>query len=420
MYILFGFLGFLIPVVIVIGVIFFLVKISRGNKDDKEEKSLTAKEVLIDGGIFLSLITSIVALVSIIFSAIDKKFVDVLKSDIYGYGNTLNEDVRVAVSVIIVAYPIYLGLAYYKARYLKNNPSRSALPATKHVNYITLGVAALFIVGSLVTTIYQYLGGELGASFFYKILTVVVISLSLALYSYYSLKRNYSQKSLVPNIFAIVSLIAVIVSVVYSVKILGSPSEVRRAKFDEKRLQDLSNVQQEVLNYWTRSKALPTTMSDVQGDGFNSSFVIPKDPRSKDAYTYKVLENSKMVRTTGQDCATYYPGRFNKSVYPTPNSTINDYNYEISKITCDIPSKATFEICATFETVRAYDENGIDQSSVGWDSSNVYGVRGIDPMSARYNDAFYYDSYNKNPNWNHNKGNTCFKRTINALKYPQY
>ena len=59
MYILFGFLGFIVPAVIVIGVIFFLVKISRGNKDDN---SLTMKEVFIDSGIFLSLITSIVAI----------------------------------------------------------------------------------------------------------------------------------------------------------------------------------------------------------------------------------------------------------------------------------------------------------------------------------------------------------------------
>ena len=408
MYILFGFLGFMVPAVIVIGVIFFLVKISRGNKD---ENSLTMKEVFVDSGIFLSLITSIVALVSIIFSAIDKKFVDVLKSDSYGYGNTLNEDVRVAVSVIIVAYPIYLALAYYKAKHLKNNPSRSALPATKYVNYITLAVAAMFIIGSLVTTIYQYLGGELGVAFFYKILTVVVISLSLALYSYYSLKRNYSQKSLVPNIFAIVSLIAVIVSVIYSVKILGSPSEVRRQKFDEKRLQDLSNVQQEVLDYWTRLKVLPVNMAEVQGDGFNTSFVIPTDPRTKVAYTYKLLENSKMVKTIGKDCATYYPSRFNYN---------NNSSYDVTKLSCEIPSKATFEICATFETVRAYDENGMDQSSVGWDSSNRYGVRGIDSMAAKYSDTVYYDSYSKNPNWNHDKGNTCFKRTINALKYPQY
>ena len=198
---------------------------------------------------------------------------------------------------------------------------------------------------------------------------------------------------------------------IYSVKILGSPSEVRRQKFDEKRLQDLSNVQQEVLDYWTRLKVLPVNMAEVQGDGFNTSFVIPTDPRTKVAYTYKLLENSKTVKTIGKDCATYYPSRFNYN---------NNSSYDVTKLSCEIPSKATFEICATFETVRAYDENGMDQSSVGWDSSNRYGVRGIDSMAAKYSDTVYYDSYSKNPNWNHDKGNTCFKRTINALKYPQY
>ena len=67
---------------------------------------------------------------------------------------------------------------------------------------------------------------------------------------------------MIPNVLAILSLIAVIASVVYSIKILGSPSEVRRAKFDEKRLNDLSNIQNEALAYWQKNKSLPVTISE--------------------------------------------------------------------------------------------------------------------------------------------------------------
>lgn len=409
MYILFGFLGFLVPLTILIGIVYFIVRVSR-NAEDKE--ALTVKEVAVDTGLFLSLITSIVALVSIIFSAIDKKFIDVLKVSYNDYGASLNEDVRVAVSVILVVFPIYLGLAYYKAKYLKNNVARRSIKAIKYVNYLTLGVAAIFILGSIVTTIYQYLGGELGTAFAYKLLTTLVIATVLGAYNYYALSRDYDNKTSIPNVLAILSLIAVIASVVYSIKILGSPAEVRRAKFDEKRLTDLSNMQNEVLAFWQKNKILPTKMSDAQGDGFNSSFIVPVDPRTKEAYTYKVIENSKMVKVTGKDCATFYPNKFN-------NNNSNNY-YDVSKLSCEMPTKATFEVCGSFETVRAYDANGIDQSAVGWDTSNSLGVKGLDYASTRYYDPVYYDSYTKNANWNHNKGNTCFKRTVDPIKYPQY
>jgi hypothetical protein len=410
MFILFGFLGFLIPFAILVGVIYFLVKVSRKEED---VNSLRAKEVLVDTGIFISLTTSIVAIVSIVFSAIDKKFVDVLKSDSYGAFSSINEDVRVAVSIIAVIYPIYIALAYYRAKYLTNNKDRRDIPAMRNVNYITLGAAAVFIIGSVVTTIYQYLGGDLGVAFFYKIATVLAISLALGFYNYFSLKRNYENKTSVPNILAVLSLIAVVSAVVYSINILGSPAHVRKVKFDEKRLNDLSNIQQNILSYWQGKKVLPANMQDINNDGFNSGFFLPKDPRSKDPYMYKIIENSKLIKAYGQDCATFYPNKFNSMM------NTNGY-YDISKLSCEIPSKAIFEICANFETVRAYDENGMDQSGQGWDAANSFGVKSIDSMSARYYEPMYYDSYTKNPNWNHDKGETCFKRTIDPLKYPSY
>ncbi len=407
MTILLGLFAFFIPATILVAVIYFLVRAVRGASAGD---GLNVKELAIDGGIFITLITSIVALVSIIFSAIDKKFVDVLKQTYYGYQDTVNDDVRVAVSIILVAYPMYLLLAYYRANYLKANPARRNISAMKYVNYIILAVASLFILGSLATTIYEYLGGELGVAFAYKLLTVVIIAAILIVYNYFTLKRNYDTKSNIPNILAVISLIAVISAVVYSISILGSPAEVRKTKFDEKRLTDLSNIQNEILNYWTRNKILPANINSIQGDGFNNGFIIPTDPKTKTSYEYKIVEMGKSVKKTGQDCATYYPNKFN---------ALNNNNvYDVTKLSCEIPGKSTFEICANFETVRAYDENGIEQT--GWDATNALGVPSLDAKAVRYSEVSYYDSYTKNSNWNHNIGNTCFKRTIDPLKYPQY
>jgi hypothetical protein len=407
MSILFGFLSVFVFISVLIAVAYLIVRATRKSED---MESLTVKETLVDSSIFISLITSIISLISIIFSAIDKKFVDVLKADYYSA--TVNEDIRVAASIILVSFPIYLALAYYRANYLKNNPARRDIKAIKYVNYITLVMASLFIVGSIVTTIYQYLGGELGATFGYKLLTILIISAALFAYNYYALRRDYDNKSNVPNILTALSLIAVMGSIWYSISILGSPAEVRRIKFDEKRLTDLSNIQNQILSSWTQNKVLPANIADIKGDGFNYAFILPVDPRTKDPYTYKVIENSKYVKSKGQDCATFYPSKF--------NNYNNNGSYDVSKLTCEIPSKATFEVCANFETIRVYDANGIEQTT--FDRSSPLGVKGLEAgIGGAYFDIGYgYDGYTKNANLNHDKGNYCFKRTINPLKYPQY
>jgi Domain of unknown function (DUF5671) len=411
-------LGFTVPLAILVAIIYFIV---RSIKNSGDEYSLTFKEISIDLGLFLFLVTSIASLISIIFSAVDKKFVDILRAnDFYSDSiSMLNNDVRMATSIILVAFPIYLALAFYKSKNLMSNPQRLNLPATRYVNYFIVGVSALFIIGSLISIIYQYLGGELGAAFGYKVLTVSIIAIALFVYNYYSLKRDYSQKSSIPYLFAALSLIAVIGSVVYSISILGSPAKIRMIRFDEKRLTDLSIIQQQILTNWQQNKVLPANMTELSGDGFNYGFVLPKDPRDASSYEYKILENSVMEKATAQKCATFYPNKFNSYT----NYGVNGSTYDVSTLKCEIPSKAVFEVCGSFETIRAYDENGVDQSRSGWDASNEFGISTLGApaaISSKYYEPIYFDVYNKNPNWNHDAKHTCFKRTIDPLKYPSY
>lgn len=415
-------MAFTIPLAILVAIVYFIVKSVKNTGDTN---SLTLKEVSIDLGLFLFLVTSITSLISIIFSAIDKKFVDVLKVNDYYSDTLLNNDVRMAVSIILVAFPIYLALAFYKSKNLKENQERAKMPAMRYVNYFIVGVSALFIIGSLISIIYQYLGGELGAAFGYKVLAVTIIAIALFVYNYYTLKRDYAKKSNVPYIFAALSLIAVIGSVVYSVSILGSPTKIRMIRFDEKRLTDLSNIQQQVLTIWQQNKTLPANTAALSGDGFNYGFVLPKDPRDSSSYEYKIIENSVMEKATGQKCATFYPNKFSSynNFGPIPFPNQNAYSgttYDVSTLKCEIPTKAVFELCATFETVRAYDENGVDQSITGWDASNELGVKSLSPSMTRYYEPIYFDGYTKNPNWNHDAKYTCFKRTIDPLKNPSY
>jgi hypothetical protein len=394
-----------IPVFFILGVVYLVARVTNKNG---AESMISPSEFGVESGIFLSLISSVAALISIVFAAIDKKFPDVLTSNYY-VNSAMNNDIRMAIAILLVAFPLYLALAYSRAKYFEKNTSRRNIASLKWPHYITLFVCVVTIVISLAMTIYYYLGGELVARFALKMLTVFAVVSGLAGYNYFLIGRDYAKKTIAPMVFSIIAVILVLGSVVYSINILGSPAEVRKMRFDEKRLEDLSNIQQSILSFWQKNKVLPADLVALYSDGMNSGIIVPKDPDTKVAYTYKVVENSKMTKAKGQDCANFYPGKF--------GSYSQGGTYDISKLICDIPTKATFQVCATFETVRIYDENGIDQSSnAGFDYKS--------PMYSSYNSdvgAIYYRGGDtKNPNWNHEAGNYCFERVIDPNKYPSY
>lgn len=410
MIVIYSLFALLVPVAILVAVVYFIVKFVA--KGDAEAKMLTPREFGLELGIFVSLFTSIVALVNIAFAAIDKKFPDILATDnnYYNYTGPMSEDIRIAVAVIVVAFPVYLFLVWMRARTLKNNPVRASIPAMKYQNYITIFFSIVFIIGTLISVVYSYIGGEISSANGLKALLVIILSIALFFYYYISLKRDYSKSSSLSTALIVLSLIAVFGSVFYSVSVLGSPAEVRKMRIDDKRLTDLYSIQQQILTYWQQKKTLPTSTQAFTADGFGGGMIIPKDPVSKEPYAYKIIENSSIVKAKGQDCVAYYPNKYNRY-----NNNGEVISYDISKISCEMPSQAVFEICANFETSRMYDENGTDQSA------NV----AFDYASPKYNsstaDAIYYGgSYDKSPVWNHPAANTCFKRTIDPTKYPNY
>jgi hypothetical protein len=217
----------MVPIAILAGVVYFIVKMV--SKSEAESKMLTPKEFGFELGIFVSLFTSIVALVNIVFAAIDKKFPDILAVDnYYGYTGAMSEDIRIAVAVIVVAFPVYLFLVWMRARYLRANVNRAILPAMKYQNYITIFFSIVFIIGTLITVVYSYIGGEISSANGLKALLVFVLSIALFVYYYVSLKRDYSKSSSLSTVLIVISLALVFGAVFYSVSVLGSPAQVKK------------------------------------------------------------------------------------------------------------------------------------------------------------------------------------------------
>jgi hypothetical protein len=93
----------LIPILILGGVIALVVALIR--KQTTMESKTKALDVFVYLGIFVSLIISVANIIQILFTAIERKFTDVLEAGMYVdmYGS----DMRLAIASLVVMFPIY-------------------------------------------------------------------------------------------------------------------------------------------------------------------------------------------------------------------------------------------------------------------------------------------------------------------------
>lgn len=334
----------------------------------QSEAKTKALDVFLYLGIGISLVVSVTNLLQIVFTAIDRKFADVLSAV---YVDAYNSDVRLAVALLVVMYPIYVVLSWFVAKDIAKYLYKRDLTIRKIMIYTTIFVTVCSLIGTLVSLIYTYLGGELTVRFAYKALAIAVVSLGVFGYYLYNLRRDYAVKSSVPVIATVIATVVVVAALVWSISIVGTPSEMRAKRTDDTRLSDLSGIQQQVFNHFQSTDVLPKTTAELE-DAFQG-YAVPVDPMTKAAYTYTVTQQPvvKMNYTT------------NRKELVTP---------------------AIFQLCATFDTLRAYDQRGQVIPATG----------GMDSMYAVSN---YYYSGDQSPFWNHGVGETCFKRVISSDMY---
>lgn len=354
----------LIPLLAIVGIGALIYLLIRKNNPTMETKT-KAIDVFAYLAIFISLIVSVTNLIQILFAAIERRFTDVLEMgryvDVYG------SDMRLAIASLIVVFPIYLALSMYVSRDIKRNPHKRDLFIRRIFIYTTLFVAAVTLIGSLIATIYTYLGGELTTRFALKTLAVFVIALVVGGYYVYALRRDYSKETQLPNAIAAGAALFVLVSLVWSISIIGTPAEMRLRRFDDTRLSDISRIQQEVFNHFQTTDRLPVALAELD-DAFQG-YVVPKDPITSESYEYRVVQQPVVRNNVA----------LNRKELTTPG---------------------IFELCSNFETERRYSDRGTP----------------IAP-DRMYSASNYYYAGDVSPFWNHGAERTCFRRVITSDMY---
>ncbi len=243
----------------------------------------TPKDFFLHLGVIVALFVSTISLLTLLFRIINISFPDQLE---YYFSDPYSAGIRWSIASLLIVFPLYVLLSWLLNRNYVQDPAKRDLWIRKWLIYITLFVAGVTLVINLITLINYFLGGEITTRFILKVLAVLIIAMAVFGYYLYDVRRNETNSRL-NKIMAISSLVVIIASIVGGFVIMGSPQTVRLMRFDERKINDLQNIQWQIVNYWQQKHSLPLALTDLSDP--ISNYQIPLDPQTGVAYDYRVL-----------------------------------------------------------------------------------------------------------------------------------
>ncbi len=231
------------------------------------------------------------------FLVLSFQYINILIPDIldtqnyYGYGQTFSYGpLRLAIASLIVVFPIYAFTTWFLNQDYEKNPLKRNIRIRKWLIYFTLFIAALVIIGDLVSLLFKFLEGEITLRFILKVLAILFVACSIFIYYIWEIKKFENEQIRVKfskpiKIFQYAVSLIITIVVIAGFFIAGSPKQARIMQLDQKRIQDLQFIQQEILNYWLNKAELPTSLSQIKDD--MRGIVLPHDPETNEEYQYQ-------------------------------------------------------------------------------------------------------------------------------------
>lgn len=138
------------------------------------KRSGSAKDAFLYLLSFATLATWTMGFGSVVFTLVDKWFKDPLSTN-NDYSNFYYL-IADSLACIIVAFPVYLFTMRYITREVAIHPEKLDSPVRKWLTYIALLIAAVIVVGGLITFLTYFLRGELTVRFVARVVTVLLIA----------------------------------------------------------------------------------------------------------------------------------------------------------------------------------------------------------------------------------------------------
>lgn len=143
----------------------------------KPQPYLSAREAFLYLVLFASLYVAAWHLGSLLFDLVNHAFPDPADPQyvVQGFGSSI----RWSTASVIIAFPVFLFVARHLARELARSPVKRLSAVRRWLTYLTLFLAAVVLVGDMITLVYNLLGGELSVRFVLKVLVAAAIAGSI-------------------------------------------------------------------------------------------------------------------------------------------------------------------------------------------------------------------------------------------------
>lgn len=299
----------------------------------------------------MALYAAVGSLINLAFSVINYFNPDTLAG--YFYAGSI----AWPISMLIVLVPVLYLIEWMIARDIRETPKKKEMWIRRWRVYLTIFLAAILMIGDLITLINVYLSGEISSRFVYKVIVIILIAGAVGTYYFFDLYEKYRYATIAKRFNAWLGVVLVLAAIVAGFIAVGSPAKQRDLRFDQQRISDLTNIQWQIINHWQNKSALPAALTDLNDP--LSGFTIPMDPETKAAYGYTRVAST------------------------------------------------TFSLCATFGQ-PSQDDKGRGDFGYGG------GFGGV-AMDMAY--PSYYPGI-EGEQWDHEAGNACFERTIDPARYP--
>ncbi len=256
---------------------------------EQEIKRNIPRDVFLHLLAIVTLYWSAVSFVTLLWQFVNYFFPDVLNR-YYNY-IAFTGTIRFAVSSLIIVFPVFILVSWYLNKIYRREAIVRESKIRKWLIYFTLFIAALVIIGDLITVINFFLGGEITTRFVLKALSVFLVAGIIFGYYLDDVRRETPTKS--AKYFAWGTGVLVLAVVVGGFFLVGSPTTARLMGFDQQKTSDLQETQYQIVNYWQSKEKLPNSLSDLNDD--ISGFMVPLDPQTGENYEYNVIDAENLT-----------------------------------------------------------------------------------------------------------------------------
>lgn len=134
-----------------------------------------AREAFVYLVLFTTLYISAFNLGNLVFQLINRAFPDPALDPVFAL-ETSRRAMRWAISLLVVAFPVFASIAWTNERAVRRDPTLRLSRVRRWLTFLTLFAATGFLIGDVTSLVYNLLAGEITMRFLLKVLTVGVIA----------------------------------------------------------------------------------------------------------------------------------------------------------------------------------------------------------------------------------------------------